>query len=206
MDDRSSRSALEPGLARAGRRGRALDRSSSRADFETALERLGHTDLSPHDAEQAWEAFQDLAAAKSRVTVADLQALLDDRLRAVAEQYQLLWLETRTASGTPSWARVRILERNHEAPAEAEGHGDGPIDAALNAVVEALHVEADLVAFSAEALSSGPDALAEADVTVDVGGRHRAAEGVAASITEAGVRAFLHALSAARRAERPDAG
>jgi hypothetical protein len=39
-------------------------------------------------------------------------------------------------------------------------------------------------------------------VTVDVGGRHHTAEGVATSLTEAGVRAFLRALSHARRAER----
>lgn len=201
-----TRRSTEPGLARPARGEPALDRRSSRDDFEAALERLGHAGLSEHDAAEAWDAFRELAATKSRVTVADLEALVGDRLRAVAEQYQLLWLETRTASGEPAWARVRILERNHEAPAEAEGYGDGPIDAALNAVVEALHVEASLVTFSVEALSSGPDALAEAHVTVDVGGRHRAAEGVAASITEAGVRAFLHALSAARRAERPHAG
>lgn len=200
------RSAAQPGLARAARGARALDRLSPRGDFDAALDRLGHTHLSEHDAEQAWTAFQELAATKSTVTISDLEALLDDRLRAVAEQYQLLWLETHTASGTAATARVRILERNSEAPAEAEGRGDGPIDAALNAVVEALQVQATLVSFSVEALASGPDALAEAHVTVDVGGRHRAAEGVAASITEAGVRAFLHALSAARRAERPDAG
>jgi 2-isopropylmalate synthase len=197
----------EPGLARPRRGARALDRGSTREDFESALRRLGHTGLSEFDADQAWEAFRELAATKAFVSVRDLEALVDDRLRAIAEQYQLLRLETRTATGQPSWARVRILERNHEAPAEAEAEGDGPVDAALNAVVDALHVRAQLVAFSVEALSSGPDALAEAHVTVDVGGRHRSAEGVAASITEAGVRAFLHALSAARRAERSsDAG
>jgi hypothetical protein len=119
----------------------------------------------------------------------------------VAEQYQLLWLETRTTSGAPSWARVRVLERNHEAPAEAEGHGDGPIDAALNAVVDALHVDARLVAFSVEALSSGPDALAEAHVTVEVGRPPPGAEGVAASITEAG-RACVPARAVRRRAGR----
>lgn len=200
------RTSVEPGLARARPGGRALDRSSTREEFETALARLGHTGLSEQDSDGAWEAFQEVAARKARVTVGDLEALVGDRLRALAEQYQLLLLETRTATGEASWARIRILERNHEAPAEAEAEGDGPIDAALNAAVEALHVEAALVAFSVEALSSGPDALAEAHVTVEVGGRHRRAEGVASSITEAGVRAFLHALSAARRDERPTAG
>ncbi len=69
-------------------------------------------------------------------------------------------------------------------------------------MVAALAIEARLVAFSVEALSTGADALAEAHVTVDVGGRHHTAEGVAPSLTEAGVRAFLRALSHARRAER----
>jgi 2-isopropylmalate synthase len=111
-------------------------------------------------------------------------------------------MATRTRTGEPAWAQVELLERGIEIPLAAEGHGDGPIDAALRAVVAALAIEARLVAFSVEALSTGADALAEAHVTVDVGGRHHTAEGVAPSLTEAGVRAFLRALSHARRAER----
>jgi len=111
-------------------------------------------------------------------------------------------METRTRTGEPAWARVELLERGVEIASGGEATGDGPIDAALNAVVEALDVRARLVAFSVEALSTGADALAEAHVTVEIEGRHRSAEGVASSLTEAGVRAFLHALSSARRAAR----
>ena len=191
-----------PGLARPTRGGRALDRASTRADFDDALARLGHVGLSALEAENAWDAFRELAEAKSQVTMADLEALVDDRLRAVAEQYQLLRMATRTRTGEPAWAQVELLERGIEIPLAAEAHGDGPIDAALRAVVAALAIEARLVAFSVEALSTGADALAEAHVTVAVGGRHHTAEGVATSLTEAGVRAFLRALSHARRAER----
>jgi 2-isopropylmalate synthase len=193
----------QPGLARALRGGRALDAVSTREEFEVALRRLGHTGLSELDAGRAFEAFREVAATKPHVTIRDLEALMDDRLRAIAEQYQLLRMETRTRTGERAWARVEVLERNVEIPVEAEGTGDGPIDAALNACVDALGVPARLVAFSVEALSTGADALAEAHVTVEVAGRHHHAEGVAPSLTEAGVRAFLHALSAARRAERP---
>ena len=191
-----------PGLARPTRGGRALDRASTREEFDDALARIGHEGLSAFEAENAWNAFRELADAKSQVTMSDLEALLDDRLRAVAEQYQLLRMATRTRTGEPAWAHVELLERGIEMPLAAEARGDGPIDAALRAVVAALAIEARLVAFSVEALSTGADALAEAHVTVDVGGRHHTAEGVATSLTEAGVRAFLRALSHARRAER----
>jgi 2-isopropylmalate synthase len=191
-----------PGLARPTRGGRALDRASTRGDFDESLARLGHEGLSPLEAENAWDAFRELADAKSQVTMSDLEALLDDRLRAVAEQYQLLRMATRTRTGELAWAQVELLERGMEIPLAAEARGDGPIDAALRAVVSALAIEARLVAFSVESLSTGADALAEAHVTVAVGGRHHTAEGVATSLTEAGVRAFLRALSHARRAER----
>ena len=191
-----------PGLARARRGGPALDAGSSRDEFEVALGRLGHADLSPLDAERAWEAFQELAAAKRQVTIRDLEALVDDRLRAIAEQYQLLRMETRTRTGEAAWARVELLERGVEIAIAAEATGDGPIDAALNAVADALGVEARLLSFSVEALSTGADALAEAHVKVRVGEREVDAEGVASSLTEAGVRAFLRALSHARRANR----
>ncbi len=191
-----------PGLARATRGGRALDRASTRAEFDEALARIGHVGLSELEAENAWDAFSELAEAKSQVTMSDLEALLDDRLRAVAEQYQLLRMATRTRTGEPAWAQVELLERGMEIPLTAEARGDGPINAALRAVVAVLAIEARLVAFSVESLSTGADALAEAHVTVAVGGRHHTAEGVATSLTEAGVRAFLRALSHARRAER----
>jgi 2-isopropylmalate synthase len=193
-----------PGLARARRGGRALDRFATREEFEKALARIGYADLSAYDAQRAWDAYGDVAATKQHITIPDLHALVDDRLRALAEQYQLLRMETRTRTGEPAWARVELLERGVEIPVDAEGYGDGPIDAALSAVLDALQVHATLVAFSVEALSTGTDALCEAHVTVEVGQRHHHAEGVAASLTEAGVRAFLHALSAARRAGRAE--
>ena len=140
--------------------------------------------------------------------MADLEALVDDRLRAVAEQYQLLRMATRTRTGEPAWAQVELLERGIEIPLAAEAHGDGPIDAALRAVVAALAIEARLVAFSVEALSTGADALAEAHVTVDVGGRHHTAEGVA-HVAHRGRRAGVPARPLARpprRAARVAAG
>ncbi len=191
-----------PGVARSRRGGLALNASSTREEFAGALARLGHTTLSALDEERAFEAFREVAATKTEVTIRDLEALVDDRLRAIADQYQLLRLETRTRTGEPAWARVELLERGVEIGIDAEGTGDGPIDAALRAVVTALHVEATLLAFSVEALSTGTDALCEAHVTVSVAGATHHAEGIAASLTEAGVRAFLAALSHARRAER----
>jgi 2-isopropylmalate synthase len=191
-----------PGLARPHPGGRALDRDSPRGEFEATLHRLGYDALSALDLENAWDAFREVAATKAEVTVRDLKALLGDRLRAEAEQYQLLRMSTITRTGERAWARVELLERGVEMPLEAEGTGDGPIHAALNAVIEALGVTAQLVSFRVEALSTGADALAEAHLTVEVGGRQQTAEGVAPSLTEAGVRAFLHALSQARRSDR----
>ncbi len=193
---------VAPGFARPGRSGRALGPESTRSELATALSRRGLVHLREADLDRIWEAFQELVAHKSAVTIADLEALVDDRLRATADQYQLLRMETRTRTGEPAWARVELLERNSQAPLEAEGRGDGPVDAALSAVVDAISTNARLLAFSVVALSTGSDALCEAHVTVDVDGSPHAAEGVASSLTEAGVRAFLHALSAARLAER----
>ena len=194
--------ASEPGLARPVRDGRALGRDSTREELAATLTRRGFIDLPETDLVRVWDAFQELVSQKAAVTIRDLDALVEDRLRATADQYQLLRMETRTRTGEPAWARVELLERNSQAPLDAEGTGDGPIDAALSAVVDAISTSARLVAFSIEALSTGSDALCEAHLTVAVDGRHFAAEGVASSLTEAGVRAFLRALSAARLSER----
>ena len=55
-----------PGLARPARGGRALDRGSTRTDFDDALARLGHEGLSPLEAENAWDAFRELAERSRR--------------------------------------------------------------------------------------------------------------------------------------------
>ena len=178
-----------------------LDRETTHEQFAQVLSRLGY-DLGDVDLERAWTAFHALAERKQSVTAHDLEALLDDRLRATAEQYQLVRLAIRTSTEEPAWAHVEILERNHEAPALAEAVGDGPVDAAFTAIREALTIDAELVRFSIDALSGGADALADAHVVVSVDGETFAGEGVASDVNEAAVRAYLRALSHARRVER----
>ena len=178
-----------------------LGRDTGEDTFRDVLLRLGY-ELGEADLARAWDAFRQLAEHKREVTVRDLEALLDERLRATAEQYQLVRLATRTLTDSPAWARVEILERNNEAPAVAEAEGDGPVDAAFGAIREALHLEAELVRFSVDALSGGADALAEAHVVLALGDETYAGEGVAADLVEAGVRAYLRALSHERRVSR----
>jgi 2-isopropylmalate synthase len=188
-------------VSRAGTSAAPLSRDTTRAEFESVLSRLGY-ELGETDVSRAWDAFERLAERKHSVTVRDLEALLDDRLRAIAEQYQLVRMSVRTSTEEPAQARVEILERNHEAPAIGEAEGDGPVDAAFSAIREALDVDAELVRFSIDALSGGTDALAEAHIVVAVEGEHYAGEGVAADLTEAAVRAYLRALSHERRVTR----
>jgi 2-isopropylmalate synthase len=178
-----------------------LTKETPREAFDDVLARLGY-ELGAPDSERAWDDFRSLAERKSQVTTHDLEALLDDRLRAQAEQYQLVRMTIRTTTEEPAYARVELLERNNEAPAVAEATGDGPVDAAFNAIREALSVDAELVRFSIDALSGGADALADAHVVVSLDGETFAGEGIAPDITEAAVRAYLRALSHERRVSR----
>jgi 2-isopropylmalate synthase len=178
-----------------------LTKETSREAFDDVLARLGY-ELGAPDSERAWDDFRSLAERKSQVTTHDLEALLDDRLRAQAEQYQLVRMTIRTTTEEPAYARVELLERNNEAPAVAEATGDGPVDAAFSAIREALSVDAELVRFSIDALSGGADALADAHVVVSLDGETFAGEGIAADLTEAAVRAYLRALSHERRVSR----
>ena len=185
----------------AGTTGAPLTKDTPREAFDDVLTRLGY-ELGAPDSERAWSDFRSLAGRKSLVTTHDLEALLDDRLRAQAEQYQLVRMSIRTTTEEPAHARVELLERNNEATAVAEATGDGPVDAAFNAIREALSVDAELVRFSIDALSGGTDALADAHVVVSLDGETFAGEGIAPDITEAAVRAYLRALSHERRVSR----
>jgi len=78
---------------------------------------------------------------------------------------------------------------------EADGQGDGMIDAVCNAVAKAVDTDARLMSFQVAAVTPGTDAIGDVTVQVDVGGRRVNARGVSTDVVEASARAFLHAIN-----------
>jgi 2-isopropylmalate synthase len=83
--------------------------------------------------------------------------------------------------------------------------GDGPVDAIFHAINAATGVDARLREFRIDAVTSGPDALGETSVVLEVGGVVGSGQGVSTDILEAASRAYVRALSNALRRQQVQA-
>jgi 2-isopropylmalate synthase len=173
-----------------------LGKHSGRHAFVDALEALGMS-LSADALDRAFARFKELADRKVSLVDADLVALATEEggeSSAVNDQvWAFDWLAVAAGTDTPPRATVRLSRGEEER--EADGNGDGMIDAACNAVAKAVGVDATLLNFQVAAVTPGTDAVGDVSVQVDVAGQRVNARGVSTDVVEASARAFLHAIN-----------
>ena len=175
-----------------------LGKHSGRHALQQALGELGF-DVSGQALNVAFKRFKEIADKKKHVTAMDLEALVTDELREVANSgYTLEWFEVEDSSRRPPHARVGVRGPDGE---ELTGSftGDGPIDAIFHALNAATGAEARLREFRVDAVTAGRDALGETSVVLEVGGATGSGQGVSTDILEAAGRAYVRALSNAIR-------
>ncbi|MEQ9093757.1 MAG: alpha-isopropylmalate synthase regulatory domain-containing protein, partial [Miltoncostaeaceae bacterium] len=78
--------------------------------------------------------------------------------------------------------------------------GDGPVDALMKAIDAASGSEGVLVEYHVSAGTEGKDALGEARVVCDIGGRRVAGQAVSPDVLEASALAYVRAVNASRHA------
>jgi len=169
-----------------------LGKHSGRHALQKAYADMGYT-VEGDDLKRAFARFKEIADRKKTVSMLDLEALLDDQSRDTAERWVLERLALRTATGETSHAEVVVREgdETHEASAD----GDGPIDAAFNALNAIVRTPATLREFNVNAVTGGNDALGDVRVVLEHEGRTFTGQSVAPDITEAAAEAFLRAAA-----------
>ena len=136
---------------------------------------------------------KELAERDKRVTDADLLAIADEVTGTEhTRQVELLNLTAVSGSDTPT-ASVRLRVRDDEVT--ASGTGDGPVDAALNAVRSALDdVVFRLDSYHVDAVTGGTDAVVTVEVGLSRGDRSVTVAASDADITRASVNAMVNGL------------
>jgi len=180
-----------------------LGKHSGRHALQQALEDLGFP-VSGQALNQAFRRFKEIADRKKQVTAMDLEALVTDELRDDLGAYSLEWFDVEASSRRPPHATVGITTPDGE---ERTGSftGDGPVDAIFRAINAAAEADARLREFRVDAVTGGQDALGEVSVVTETGGWTASGQGVSTDILEAAGRAYVRALSTARRRARLDA-
>jgi 2-isopropylmalate synthase len=177
-----------------------LGKHSGRHALQHALEELGY-ELDRDQLDGTFVRFKEVADKKGRLSAMDLEALMSDEMRVEAETgFHLDDMSFSGGTGQEPTARVVLVDQDG-ARREAEAVGDGPVDALMKAIDAAAGTVGRLMEYAVSAVTSGKDALGEARVVCEIGGRTVAGQSVSTDVLEASAIAYVRAVNASRLAE-----
>ncbi|MBI2424836.1 MAG: 2-isopropylmalate synthase [Candidatus Hydrogenedentes bacterium] len=167
-----------------------LGKHSGRAGLANRSKELGY-ELNAEELAQLYEKFIALADKKKEVYDDDLRMLIVSMHNESFETYHLT--QVRTSGDDPAMALVKL--RKGEAEYMDTATGDGPVHAAFMAVERIIGIAGKLEQFDIRATTPGKDALGEAYVRVDFGGKSYKGNGASTDIIEAAVQAYVNAAN-----------
>ena len=179
-----------------------LSARSGRHGLRHRLEELGYH-IADEQFDAIYERFLEVADKKKTVDVRDLENIVAGQsLVFFEETYELVKMQV--MCGTAGIPTASVCLRGPDGNVQCEASmGNGPVDAAYNAIDKIAKVPNELVEFSIQAITEGMDAMAKVTVRVrDVspdgnGGRRRIfmGRGSDTDTVVAAARAYLFALN-----------
>jgi D-citramalate synthase len=170
-----------------------LGKHAGRSGVRAALDEHG-MDVTDEELSRIVERVKALGDRGKRVTDADLLTITEDvQGRERDRRVELLDLTAASGGGIPT-ASVRLSVEGEERV--ASGTGSGPVDAAVEAVRQALGPAADasLDSYHVDAITGGTDAVVTVEVEMSRGDRTVTVAASDADITRASVTAMVDAL------------
>ncbi len=169
-----------------------LGKHSGRHAFRNKLIGFGY-DLDDAAVDNAFKRFKDLADKKKEVFDEDIVALVDDAMSQMYDRVRLVLLEIVCGTAHPAKAILGLDVDGEEKSTEQTG--DGPVDAAFEAIRELFPHEARLKLYQVHAVTQGTDAQAEVSVRLEEDGYIAHGQGADTDTMVASVRAYLNALN-----------
>jgi 2-isopropylmalate synthase len=182
-----------------------LTARTGRHGLRHRLEEMGYK-LSKEELDKMYERFLAVADKKKEVFDEDLAAIISDEIHVIEHVYELQYLHVACGTGTLPTASVKMKTKGKIKQAAA--CGDGPVDAAYEAIRQATGLSPKLENYSIRAVTGGKEALGEATVRITEDGRIFVGRGISTDIIEASAKAFVDAINrmvAARaKGEQPE--
>jgi 2-isopropylmalate synthase len=167
-----------------------LGKHSGRHAFRRRLEDLGLPVDDSH-VEELFVAFKRLADRKKCVYDEDIEALVLGSQQPGPWRLEAISIHTDIDERAQcAHASLKLSFQEH-APRVFSGRGDGPVNAIVDAMQQALGQELHLESFQVNAVSAGSDAQGRAAVRAQIDGTAYQASGVSTDIVEASARALL---------------
>ncbi len=177
-----------------------LTSRSGRHAVKHRMSELGYQD-SDYDLDSLYQDFLKLADRKGRVFDYDLEALVFFRgLNQDDDYYSLDYLSVQSGTNVLASASIRLTMGDQQACEAATGNG--PVDAAYQAINRVTGLDVKVVNYHISSKGSGKDALGQVDIVVRYNGRHFHGMGLGTDIVESSARAMIHALNHIHRANQ----
>lgn len=202
LKERTTYEIMNPELVGLPKNNLVLGKHSGRHAFNERLKDLGFN-LEEDELLQAFARFKDLADKKKEVTNYDIEAMVKDQIWTVPERFSLHYLHFTGGSTVVPTATVGLM--GPRGLAEEAACGDGPVEAACNAIDRITGLPGTLVEYKLNAVTEGKDAQGEVVVRVEVGNLKILGRGLSTDVIEASVRAYINAINkAAYEISRPE--
>jgi 2-isopropylmalate synthase len=148
--------------------------------------------LTQEETEALFAKFKELCDKKKNITEKDIEALASDK-QVGGSVFKLESFEISSGKGKKATCMVRL--KKEAQTLEDVCLGDGPIDAAYNAVDKITGLSCKLEAYNISAASDGKDALGEVTVRLLINGELITGRGVSTDIIEASLLAYINAVN-----------
>jgi 2-isopropylmalate synthase len=170
-----------------------LGKHSGRHAVEDRLKDLGYT-LTKEEMDELFTRFKALSDRKKTINDSDLEALVLHRIATNGAPWKLDRFTVNSGNYVACSAVVRL---SHEGQLYEEvALGDGPIDAAYNAIDKIMNVpEHKLEDYTIQTISEGKDAQGEAIVKLGCGNRSYTGRGLSTDVMEASILAYINGMN-----------
>ncbi|MBC2716136.1 MAG: 2-isopropylmalate synthase [Desulfobacteraceae bacterium] len=138
-----------------------MGKHSGKHALLTHIKNMGY-DLSDEELKVVFKKFKSLADKKKVVMDEDLEALVNQEVLRTSDIYSITYLQVTSGTTVLPMATVKMLLNGREVV--GTGSGNGPIDAAFNAVAKLTGTKSQLLRFTISALTGGTDAQGEVTV------------------------------------------
>ncbi len=172
-----------------------LGKHSGRHAVEERLSALGYV-LEKPELDKLFKRFKELSDRKKVITDYDLEALAVHRLsnESAKSGFKLERFTVNSGNYVTSNAVVSVLHDGERF--EEVAMGDGPIDAAFNAVDKLIEApEHSLEDYAIQTISEGKDAQGEAIVKIRCGERVVTGRGLSTDVVEASILAYINGMN-----------
>jgi 2-isopropylmalate synthase len=170
-----------------------MGKHSGRAALRAKLRDLGY-DLADNQLNDVFVRFKALADRKKEVYDDDLIALVGDQeTNSTHDTLQVKRLRVVCGTEGPGEAQLTLAIEGTDHLVEAVG--DGPVDAAFNAVKALWPNKARLQLYQVSAVTEGTDAQATVSVRLEEDGRIATGQSADTDTVVASVRAYVNALN-----------